>query len=386
MPKLKKASQSSVYKVPRSKISVQTERQLYARSAGRCEFQGCNRFLLEHHVTFTRGNFAKKAHIVAYSDGGPRAQDNFDRQVINDETNLMLLCPTCHDLIDGDPAFYTVDVLKGYKEAHEGRIYRLTDISMSGSPRVIALSACVRGQMGSITDAEIGKALHPEAVDPRDIVRIDFNDVDDRGPGYWATIGYEVRKRIQSYLDNSPAGQSTQPIKVFAVARIPVLILMGSLLSSKVPAEALNRHATTDDWQWQQDEATDFNWSWLERNDDQKPVVLVSLSGKIAKEAIPAEFHHGRSIMEITVRDGNPSRTCLSSSGALRRFRDCYQDALAQLRATRCESIDIIPAVPLAGAFHIGRDILPTFDPPIRVYDWNGVDGYDLTFTINEHD
>jgi hypothetical protein len=378
--------QSSVYKVPRSRISVQTERQLYGRSAGRCEFQGCNRFLLEHHVTFARGNFAKKAHIVAYSGGGPRALEDFDRQVIDDETNLMLVCPTCHDLIDGDPGFYTVELLRGYKQVHEGRVYRLTDISISGSPRVIALSACVRGQAGSITDPEIGKALHPEAVDPRDIVRFDFNEFDDRAPGYWTTIGYEVRKRIQSYIDNPPAGQSTQPIQVFAVARMPVLILMGSLLSSKVPAEALNRHATRDDWQWQEDDRTDFKWSWLERNDVRKPVVVVSLSGKIAKEAIPAEFQHGRSIMEITVRDGNPRRTCLSSSEAQRRFRDCYQDALAQLRVTRPESIDIIPAIPVAGAFHIGRDVLPTFDPPIRVFDWNGGDGYDYTITINEHD
>ncbi len=47
------------------KISVQL--QLYVLAGGRCEFDGCPNYLIEHHLTHTRGNFAQMAHVVAFS-------------------------------------------------------------------------------------------------------------------------------------------------------------------------------------------------------------------------------------------------------------------------------------------------------------------------------
>ncbi len=52
-----------------------TELALYVRAGGRCEFNGCNQLLIEHPLTLSLGNFAEKAHIVAFSKGGPRGHD-----------------------------------------------------------------------------------------------------------------------------------------------------------------------------------------------------------------------------------------------------------------------------------------------------------------------
>jgi hypothetical protein len=33
---------------------------LFARAAGRCEFDGCNRLVIEHHVTKEAGNYGER--------------------------------------------------------------------------------------------------------------------------------------------------------------------------------------------------------------------------------------------------------------------------------------------------------------------------------------
>src|SRR3989442_13044181 len=55
---------ASVVEVTR-RVSHFTRLLLFVRAGGRCEFDGCNKFLLEHPLTITEGNFAQMAHIVA---------------------------------------------------------------------------------------------------------------------------------------------------------------------------------------------------------------------------------------------------------------------------------------------------------------------------------
>ena len=76
---------------------------LFTRAGGRCEFASCNRYLLDHPVTHQAGNFAEMAHIVAFHPGGPRGAAELTSAERNDVANLMLLCPTCHKLIDDHP-------------------------------------------------------------------------------------------------------------------------------------------------------------------------------------------------------------------------------------------------------------------------------------------
>jgi HNH endonuclease len=80
---------------------------LFVQAGGRCEFDGCNKYLLEHHVTLREGNFAEVAHIVAFQPEGPRGRAGQRPREINNVGNLMLLCPDCHKVIDDHPERYT---------------------------------------------------------------------------------------------------------------------------------------------------------------------------------------------------------------------------------------------------------------------------------------
>jgi hypothetical protein len=99
---------------------------LIARSAGRCEFRGCNEFLFTHPLTGDHGNFGENAHIVAFREGGPRGRDGERPTNIDSIENLLLLCAPCHHLIDTKPNKYPRAELEAHKREHEARIKRVT--------------------------------------------------------------------------------------------------------------------------------------------------------------------------------------------------------------------------------------------------------------------
>ena len=85
-------------------IKKEVERELWARAAGRCQFNGCNRILYKSPVTQERVNISEKAHIYSFSEDGPRGWGplKWNLQGLNNVANLMLMCHDCHKKIDQD--------------------------------------------------------------------------------------------------------------------------------------------------------------------------------------------------------------------------------------------------------------------------------------------
>ena len=79
-------------------ITRSVERELWARSAGRCEFAGCNRILYKSPVTQESVNISEKAHIYSISSSGPRGWGPFANKKgrVNEISNLILVCYDCH--------------------------------------------------------------------------------------------------------------------------------------------------------------------------------------------------------------------------------------------------------------------------------------------------
>jgi|ERR1043165_2383784 hypothetical protein len=59
------------------------------------------------------------AHIVALSSSGPRADPSLSTTDRNLVENLIMLCPNCHDKVDGNEGKYTVRELQRVKTEHE---------------------------------------------------------------------------------------------------------------------------------------------------------------------------------------------------------------------------------------------------------------------------
>src|SRR5688572_18585103 len=120
-----------------SKIEEKVRYLLWAKSAGRCEFDGCNKLLWHDELTKIEMNFADVAHIIGDRPGGPRGNPKLSRVYCNDVSNLMLMCLDHHRMIDRILEMYSDDNLRQMKIIHEERMERLTEIKPDKTSHVL---------------------------------------------------------------------------------------------------------------------------------------------------------------------------------------------------------------------------------------------------------
>ena len=105
-------------------IPDRTKRLLWSRSGGYCQNPECTRELF---AFFENGNvvsLGELAHVIGESKQGPRGKGNLSQSRRDGHENIILLCPTCHTLIDKNPERFSTDVLYEWKRCHENRIRR----------------------------------------------------------------------------------------------------------------------------------------------------------------------------------------------------------------------------------------------------------------------
>lgn len=363
---------SPVVRVTRA-IKPLTRLMLFVRAGGRCEFDGCNRFMLEHHLTLTEGNFSQVAHIVAFSKDGPRGDSARRPKNVNDMTNLMLLCPACHKLIDDNPGKYPVPVLEGYKRRHEERIHHLTGLGPDLKTTIVQLKARIAGQTVTIPITQVMKAITPRyPLDAKGHV-IDLTAFENDEADFIATARREIEQKIARLYEPGLDLAETRHISLFALAPIPLLMFLGSRLSNKVEVDLYQRHRDTEDWTWKTDgEPVEYQFIKVrDGTDTGKVALLLSLSGKIAFQSLPREIDGRFTVYELTLARCEPAPTFLRMREDLANFKQAYQTALRAIsRAhSQAESIHVFPAIPTPIAVLCGRERLPKIDPKFLVYD-----------------
>lgn len=98
-----------------------TKLRLFADSAGFCQHPGCQRGLFVE-IDRTRLHIAEIAHIFAAADRGPRAKIELTDRERAAYENLILLCPSCHTIVDKTPDEHPDDLLVKWKCNHVARI------------------------------------------------------------------------------------------------------------------------------------------------------------------------------------------------------------------------------------------------------------------------
>jgi hypothetical protein len=103
--------------------SPKTLRRLYALSGNLCAKPGCNTVLINADGTLV----ADVCHIEAEKPGGARFNKKLSAEQRGDARNLILLCGTCHKLVDREPQKYTVSILTKWKRDREDRFAAIGD-------------------------------------------------------------------------------------------------------------------------------------------------------------------------------------------------------------------------------------------------------------------
>lgn len=108
----------------RPQLNRDQDRQLFAESAGTCLL--CSAPLFKNGQTHDRTlSIAERAHIVAHSERGPRGDGSVPTSARSDPANIVLLCPTCHVIVDKDPVTYPERLLLSKKQTRAAAIARV---------------------------------------------------------------------------------------------------------------------------------------------------------------------------------------------------------------------------------------------------------------------
>ncbi|WP_433630179.1 hypothetical protein [Chryseobacterium cucumeris] len=106
-----------------------TQKKLFADSGGYCQNPGCNKNLFIE-IGDSKFQIAEMAHIISAGDKGPRSETSLTANEKGDFNNLILLCPTCHTIIDKAEEQYPIELINEWKNSHSKKIEALFNIKI----------------------------------------------------------------------------------------------------------------------------------------------------------------------------------------------------------------------------------------------------------------
>jgi len=211
-----------------TRISTKNQNLLWATSAGRCQYEGCNKVLHRDILTKRTYNSAYIAHIVADKPNGPRGDAKRSNLLCNDINNLMLLCDKHHRLIDkedveGHPESRLIEM----KRKHEERIMRITDIAPDKLTHIILYGANIGINNSPLSYQLASEAILPDHF-PAEVRPIELgfknNSLIDGTEAYWiaeeSNLVEQFNLKIKPLLMHGNANHYS----VFALAPQPLLI------------------------------------------------------------------------------------------------------------------------------------------------------------------
>jgi SMODS-associated and fused to various effectors sensor domain len=382
--------ESPIVEVDSRQIDKATHTLLCVHAGGRCEFNGCNRYLMRHHVTKDSGIFGQRAHVVGFKESGPRGTDPVRKQLrnINDLSNLMLLCHSCHVLIDKKhPDRYPVDRLREEKRLHEERILRLTELDKNRQTAIIRLICRIAGEPVHISDSDVYDAVapfHPIAV-PGCV--IDLTGDESTGLDFLESAKQTVDRRLGRFFDDSTPAK----VSVLAIGPIPLLAYLGSKLSNKLDVQFYQLHRDEKSWKWNDEKpSAEFDLRVVKRSQRKSKVALIlSLSGTIDLPAVKRALATQYTIYEVRLSNTSPNTRFLRTKADLDRFRAVYEGFLGQVLRDHglIDVIEVFPAVPAPVASLLGHLPLKKVHPSLQFHDYNRAHGgFIKGLRIEKHD
>jgi hypothetical protein len=347
--------------------------KLWVKSAGRCEFKGCNKPVWYNGLTLSESNFSEVAHIIASSPDGPRGNEQSEELQI-EYSNLMLLCKECHKEIDDDPEKYPADLLRRWKQEHEERIEIQTaypeEINRS---TVLTFTVNIGQRLVPINIEAVRNAMFPKYPTDHKGIKISKNDFDrDGSQEYWHSYAKDIQRRIRYYLEEGINEVQVKHLSVFAIAPQPLLMYLGKCIGDTIPADLYQSHRnmanTNHTWSWP--DHPNIHTSYLVNQvrfveGSSQVALILALSDSIKSDKYDSFVNDTFSIYEITISD--PSPHFLKSRQQLENFSYEYRKLLNKIQATHGRNckVFILPAVPAPIAVECGRVLLPTKDPEI---------------------
>jgi hypothetical protein len=284
-----------------------------------------------------------------------------------------LVCHDCHKTIDQDKEgqHYSAELLLKWKDEHESRITIVTGVDPTKKSHVILYGANIGDQTSKLQPEAANDALFPEwyPASERPILLSMSWEGKDKEPLYWKTearnLASAFNRQIRPLLDSPEC----QHLSLFTLAPIPLMILFGSLLTDKVPAQTYQLHREPfQTWKWLLG-PTDFTFQVNRPASTAYPPALVlSLSDHIDLSTIAGGDSF--SVWELTI--ARPYNDFLKSKEQLSLFRKTVRELISDIGKEHGKQspLTIFPAIPVSCAVDLGRIRMPKADSLWIIYDY----------------
>lgn len=363
-----------------SYIPEPTKRILWAKAAGRCQYEGCNRILWADDFTKAEFNTSYIAHIIGDKPTGPRGDDILSEKLKNDISNLMLMCDTHHRLIDIiDVAGHSVERLIEMKRKHEERIETLTDIKEEYQSHILLYGANIGNHTAPVSWEKAAFAMAPKRYPAQrqaielSLKNSSFVDSDDH---YWLIEKEHLNRQFNDKVRSRLSSGEIKHLSVFGLAPQPLLIELGTLISDIPNVDVYQLLREPAGWSWDDGCTVENNFSVSEPAIKSNKVALnISLSANIDDTRIVDVLGEDTSIWTLTI--DSPNNDFLRKPEQLSNFRILCRKLLNDIKKEHGHNneLHVFSAMPVAASIEFGRVWMPKADMKLVIYDENRTKG-----------
>lgn len=363
-------------------IPSQVKQQIWFAAHGRCEFRGCNKRLYTSGVTMEKCNISNYAHIIGDSPDGPRGNE-LSKILSKDPSNLILVCPECHDLIDSKSGEkkYTVEVLKSMKKEHEERIDFLTGICPNQKSLVVAYGPKL-GQDNQLFQKDVlNNIILPERY-PLDLNPIELHmkntALDESMQVYWQTEQLQIETLCRDKVIKTLESGACSHISLFPLGPQPLLIKLGTILNDRYNVQVYQKHREPDTWRWLENRSSNNIIVEEPADKSKEPILIIALSTQAIKARVLQRFGANASIWTITC--DIPGNDMMESKYQLEQFRMAARKVMDDIKSSNLENIDlkIFMAAPASCAVELGRIRMPKADSKWVIFDYSNKQEKDI--------
>ncbi|NDV61081.1 SAVED domain-containing protein [Puniceicoccales bacterium CK1056] len=362
---------------------------LWGRSGGRCQFRGCNKPLWKNPHTHEPVNIAEAAHIYSFSDNGPRGNEGIDEDHLNTFKNLLLACHDCHKTIDNEQASgtrYSVQLLQDWKAAHEERVELVTGIDPDHKSHVILYGRAIGGVHSPLSFDRAAKAMFPDRY-PAESIPIELStlgsDSTERDADFWQSEVRDLQRKFGRKVHDRLESREIEHLSVFAIAPMPLLISLGTLLTEIRDVAVYEPHREPKGWAWPNEKKTVEIKVEKPQETSGPPALVFSLSATIDDSRIHRVLGDDAAIWRVTIPQ--PIQGCIRSRQDLAVFRRVVRKLLDEIKTAHGDdtTLSIFPAAPASTMVELGRIRQPKADMDWLIYDQNrDLGGFNKTIQI----
>jgi hypothetical protein len=283
----------------------------------------------------------------------------------------------------------TVDELRRRKQEHEDLVKHLTGLLPDQRTVVLRMLGNVRGKTVELRQDTAALAVvrsgerFPafQLCFERQGVEIDLRGLPgeaDGSPAYYTIARAVIDEVIDHKLADGVVRNHVSHLSVFAFARLPLLVYLGSRLDDTIQTEIYQRHRAGETWLWAP-AGPDVSFQ-LERRGQEMAnadgVLILNVSGTIQPEELPASVAL-LPTWQIAPATITPHTDILAQRADLDAFELAVRGLFAEIEATakRTKFLHVFPALPIAAAVMLGRVRDPQVHPRLIIYD-RTADGY----------